>query len=119
MSEIKKTYPIKGMHCASCVRLIERALSRTPGVKDATVNLATEKATVTFDPQNCTEENISAAVESVGYRIPSEDEILPEDQEKIEKARELKKLQFKVAISLLLGGLIFWGSFPGIMETAP
>ena len=42
--------PITGMTCASCVRRVEKALARTPGVASASVNLATEKATVTFDP---------------------------------------------------------------------
>ncbi|MBI2034270.1 MAG: cation transporter, partial [Candidatus Levybacteria bacterium] len=54
MAEIKKAFPIKGMHCASCVKVTERALKKVPGVKEAVVNLATEKATVTYDQDNCT-----------------------------------------------------------------
>ena len=44
------TLPIEGMTCASCVNRIERYLRKTPGVEAATVNLATEAATVRFDP---------------------------------------------------------------------
>ena len=44
------TVPVVGMTCASCVNRIERFLSRADGVSDATVNLATERATVRFDP---------------------------------------------------------------------
>jgi P-type Cu+ transporter len=62
MKEIKKTYLIKGMHCASCVRVIEKSLKKTPGVTDAVVNLATEKATVTYDSSICKEEQISKSV---------------------------------------------------------
>ncbi len=54
MAEIKKSYSIKGMHCASCVRVTERALKKVPGVKEAVVNLATAKAMVTYDANNCT-----------------------------------------------------------------
>lgn len=119
MGEIKKTYPIKGMHCASCVRVIEKSLSRTPGVKNAVVNLATEKATVTYDQDVCKEENISSAVEKVGYKVVTDEHAVSENQEKIEKAKELKELRNKVAVSLILGGLILWGSFPGLMNFAP
>lgn len=41
---------IGGMTCASCAQIIARELKNTKGVKDANVNLATEKATVSFDP---------------------------------------------------------------------
>lgn len=119
MTEVKKTYPIKGMHCASCVRVIERSLKRTPGVQDAVVNLATEKATVTYDSDVCKEEQIASAVSNVGYKVVTEHESISEDQEKIEKAKELKTLRNKVGVSLFLGGLILWGSFPGLMNTAP
>lgn len=82
--EVKKTYPIRGMHCASCVRVIEKSLKKTPGVTDAVVNLATEKATVTYDLSLCSDEQIAAAVSNVGYKAITEHEILTEDQEKAE-----------------------------------
>ena len=47
---IELVLPVEGMTCASCVNRIERFLSRTPGVETAAVNLATEQATVRFDP---------------------------------------------------------------------
>ena len=119
MNQTKKTYPIRGMHCASCVRVIERSLKRTPGVEDAVVNLATEKATVTYDSDICREEQIAKAVSDVGYKVVTENETVSDDQEKIEKAKELKKLRNKVGVSLFLGGLILWGSFPGLINTAP
>lgn len=107
------------MHCASCVKVIEKSLTRTSGVKDAVVNLATEKATVTYDPNKCSEQQISSAVANVGYKVVTDQEALSEDQEKIEKAKELKKLRNKVGVSLFLGGLVLWGSFPGLMNYAP
>lgn len=46
MSDLKKTFEVKGMHCASCVRVIERKLKKVEGVTDVSVNLATNKATI-------------------------------------------------------------------------
>lgn len=119
MSEVRKTFPVKGMHCASCVRVIEKSLKRTPGIKNAVVNLATEKATVTYDSDTCNEEQISQAVSNVGYQIVNEHSVLSEDDGKLEKTKELNKLRNKVGLSLFLGGLILWGSFPGLINTAP
>src|SRR5436309_2369831 len=61
--------PIEGMTCASCVRRIEKALSRTPGVSEATVSLATQKARVVVYSVVATPEQLSAAVEKAGYKI--------------------------------------------------
>ena len=47
---IEIVLPIEGMTCASCVNRIERFLKKTPGVEEASVNLATERATVRLDP---------------------------------------------------------------------
>ncbi len=119
MTEIKKTYPVKGMHCASCVRVIERSLAKTPGVQEATVNLATEKATIRYNPELCTEDQLATAVKNVGYTLQTSTTPQSDDQQKAEKEKELKVLRNKVVVSLFLGGLILWGSFPGLMETAP
>ncbi|HEY7010489.1 MAG TPA: heavy metal translocating P-type ATPase [Jatrophihabitantaceae bacterium] len=61
------TLEIGGMTCASCVRRVEKALSRIDGVERAEVNLATEAATVDFDPQSVGLEEITAAVARAGY----------------------------------------------------
>ncbi len=119
MAEVTQTYPIKGMHCASCVRVIERSLSKVDGIKKANVNLATEKTTVTYDDTKCGPSQIASAVANVGYTALVEQNNLDEDTEKKEKEKELKRLRNKVGVSLFLGGLIFWGSFPGLSSTSP
>lgn len=116
MTKVSKTFSIQGMHCASCVRLIEKAVGRLEGVQSCSVNLATEKATVNFDPLKVSDDQISSAVSSVGYQVERQQD---EDQEKEERGKQLKSLKLKTSISLILGGLILWGSFPGLMETAP
>ena len=59
---------VRDMTCASCVGRVERALRKTPGVESATVNLATEQATVTVDPAKATVAALLAAVTRAGYR---------------------------------------------------
>lgn len=64
-----ETLPIEGMHCASCVAHVERALHNVPGVTAATVNLATESAHVTFSPDRVAIEDLASAVDAAGYRL--------------------------------------------------
>ncbi|TSA00164.1 MAG: heavy metal translocating P-type ATPase [Nitrospiraceae bacterium] len=61
------TIPIEGMSCASCVAKIERGLSVVPGVLHASVNLATEKATVEYQPGVANPDMIQETIRSLGY----------------------------------------------------
>jgi P-type Cu+ transporter len=63
------TFPVTGMTCASCVRRIEKALTRVDGVHAASVNLATERAKVAYDPTVAGLEQLTAAVERAGYAV--------------------------------------------------
>lgn len=119
MEQNKKTFAIKGIHCASCVAIIEGSLKKVDGISSATVNLATEKATVTYDPTKVTDEKLSSAVSNVGYIALINEEVKTEDEEKVEKQKDLVRLRTKVIISLGLGALILWGSFPGLINTSP
>ena len=60
---------IEGMTCASCVRRVEKALNRVEGVTSASVNLATEKAHVSFDPMKVDLPRLEAAVSGAGYAV--------------------------------------------------
>jgi Cu+-exporting ATPase len=66
-ADVTCTLDIGGMTCASCVGRVEKALSRVDGVRGASVNLATETATVTFDPTSVEAEQLTAAVGKAGY----------------------------------------------------
>ncbi len=61
--------PITGMTCASCVRTVERALSRTDGVTEASVNLATERATVRYAPGQADVPRLIERVRAAGYGV--------------------------------------------------
>ncbi len=65
----KKTFKISGMHCASCVKTIEKALSKTKGVLSASVNFASESALIEFDENIVLEAELISAVESAGYKL--------------------------------------------------
>jgi len=117
MAEIKKTFPIKGLHCASCVRLTERALKGVPGVKNAVVNLATEKATIIYDEYKCTPVELADSIAKTGYKLELAQK--SDVTEHMEKENELTDLRNKVVVSLFLGFLILWGSFPGLINTSP
>ncbi len=60
-------FPVEGMTCASCVNRIERYLRKTDGVVEANVNLATETASVRFDPARVDLDGLRSAVEAAGY----------------------------------------------------
>ncbi len=66
--------PITGMTCAACASRIERTLNRQPGVKAASVNFATERATVTFDPAAIDAQKLIGTVRDAGYDVAAETE---------------------------------------------
>jgi Cu+-exporting ATPase len=91
--------PIQGMTCASCANRIERTLNDLDGVS-ASVNYATEKATVDFDAAVVEPEQLVAAIESVGYHavLPSAGE--PEAPEADELAPLRQRLLISIALTL-------------------
>lgn len=108
------TFPIKGMHCASCVRVTERALQKTPGVTDAVVNFATEKATVTYDGTKATLAQMAAAIAKVGYQLVTTVEEGADSRQK-----ESARLKQKTTISIALAALIMWGGLPYLNQYSP
>jgi P-type Cu+ transporter len=112
MSEkIDLQLPIEGMTCASCVNRVERFLRNTDGVLEASVNLATEQATVSFDPAQVGRSELVAAVERSGYGVrpagaTSEDPTaLDADAQQLaaERARETRRLGIEAVASLVVG----------------
>src|SRR5260370_41175599 len=71
-TESRAILDLEGMTCASCAMRIEKGLKKVPGVRDASVNLATEKATATYDPAVTGLEQMVQKVEAVGYKATPE-----------------------------------------------
>jgi Cu+-exporting ATPase len=63
--------PISGMTCASCVSHVEGAIKELPGTSNVLVNLGTNKASFSYDPQRIKLDDIRRAVEDVGYPVPT------------------------------------------------
>jgi Cu+-exporting ATPase len=83
------TLPITGMTCANCALTVERSLKRTPGVSDVSVNFATERATVRYDPSQVALPALAAAVEDAGYGVVLADERDLADAEARARAEEI------------------------------
>ena len=101
-----ETLPIVGMFCASCVRRIESVVGRVNGVTEVTVNLASERASIDYDPTLADVEDLVAAVERAGYDVRVVDEA-DEDWEEHERARERRRLLQLSSVALAFGWSIF------------
>ena len=120
MTEIKKTFSIKGMHCASCASIIERTFKKVDGIQFVEVNYGTESAKVAFDPSKTNLEALSKKIEPLGYSIvmpTAEDMNMSADehaghtgigQSKKEKLAELKSMRFLVLTALPLAAIAFF-----------
>ena len=72
MTTTRVDLPVRGMSCASCVAKIEKTVTRLAGVQSASVNLAAERATVTYEPARLGVPEITKAIEDLGYEVPRE-----------------------------------------------
>jgi P-type Cu+ transporter len=106
-SAAELSLPVLGMTCASCVNRIERYLNRADGVADANVNLATERATVRFDPTLIDRTGIVSAIEAAGYEVgrdaTAEDAGQAGDADEAERAHERRDLLTGALVSLGVG----------------
>jgi Cu+-exporting ATPase len=92
--------PVSGMTCAACARTIERKLNKTAGVERANVNLATNTATVEFDPGRISVRDFVSAIEDLGYGVPA-DKAPPDAQEKSYRRRLTVALVFAIPVVAL------------------
>jgi Cu+-exporting ATPase len=108
------TLPVVGMTCASCVNRIERFLNGADGVDTATVNLATERATVRFDPALIDRGAIVATIEAAGYEVAREAAATADltDADEAVRAAERRTLLAQALASLGVGAvmmaIMFW-----------
>ena len=98
---MKKTdLNIIGMHCASCSTLINRALSKTEGVKEANVNYATAKARVVYDENKLSENDLIKIVKSKGYDASVSSKSDNVNKEALQK-KEIDNIKNNLYFSLL------------------
>src|SRR5690242_17088952 len=132
---------VEGMTCASCARRVERGLLKVPGVTEASVNLATERATVAYDPALASLDDLLKKVEAVGYaaaplrdetarsaavaepgaaptdeseeREPERDEAAERRQAELTRRRNTLLLGVALSIPVVVLSMFFMDRFPG------
>ncbi|MCL2009089.1 MAG: heavy metal translocating P-type ATPase [Synergistaceae bacterium] len=97
------TIPIVGMTCAACVSRVEKAVSQIEGVLSVSVNFATEKANVSYDPQKAKLFSIRAAIEDAGYKALEVQKSGAVDEHKLQKEREIRSLWRKTTVGMVFG----------------
>lgn len=125
-----QSFQVKGMHCASCSNIISKKLKKLDGVTECDVNFATEKAKVSFNPNQVSVENMNGEINKLGYSLVSNQgehqmqnmdhpmegmdhskmdhsEHLGLNQTKDEKLKELEYLQTKVNFVLPITFMVF------------
>ena len=106
--------PIRGMTCANCANTIERALRRADGVLSASVNLATERASVVYVPGLVTQRDLAHAVQAAGYDVvDAQDAASMEDAEQIARADALRQQQRLLLVAALFTVPLFVLSMAG------
>lgn len=93
------TVPIGGMTCAACVQRIEKTVQKIQGVESAAVNLAAEKATVTFDKKQVRFSAIREAIEKIGYQVLTVEKENPADADRARRQKQIRTLWTKFIIS--------------------
>ena len=132
IAPLEVSFPVVGMTCASCSNRIERFLRKTDGVVEASVNLATEIATIRYLPEQVGRSELVGAIEKAGYEVrpgaleaasagttvggaaaADTDELDETEKARAKEAREMA-LQSAVAIGVAVGimALMFWPGLP-------
>ncbi len=103
------TIPVSGMTCAACSARVQRALAGHAGVREASVQLMLEHATIAYDPRQVTPQALVDAIRASGYEaeLPTPDGDHAEEEEEREEARDrsYRELRAKVGVSLLLAAV--------------
>jgi len=95
------TIPISGMTCAACAKAVERAVGKLQGDKSVSVNLATEKANIKYDPQTVRLSEIKQAISKAGYKPLEIENTQKVDEDKLRKEKENRTLWTKFIVSAI------------------
>jgi Cu+-exporting ATPase len=119
---IHEVYSIGGMSCASCAASVERVTRAMPGVEESSVNLTTEKLSITYDPEQINAADIIAKVTGVGFTV----ELISKEGEKVERAEtsaapvadEPSRLEIIIAL-IISAGLLYVSMGPMLIAGTP
>lgn len=124
-NEQKTTLRLSGMHCTSCAGVITKSIKKLPGITDAQVSFAAEKARVNFDPRQTSEAAIIAQIKKAGYRAEIAGSANP-DEDRARRDEEIQSYWMKFLIGAVLSlpmlyfmFLDFFPSLPGGVSLLP
>jgi Cu+-exporting ATPase len=106
---------VKGMTCASCVAHVEKGIKKTDGIDMASVNLATDKATVSYDPKLTRIEDIIRSVEDAGYAasVAVDEDV---SQTAAKRKKQLNSMKRQIIISVSLTFPLFMAMVAGVFN---
>ena len=113
------TIPIGGMTCAACAKRIEKALGKLDGVSGASVNYATEKATVAYDPRKLKLTQLRQAIEKAGYRVLEIRRQGSVDEDGLRKEKEIRTSWRKFTVAAIFGVPLFYLAMGPMMLGLP
>jgi Cu+-exporting ATPase len=107
------TLQVTGMTCAACQARVQRALTKTPGVEDASVNLMTNAASVSYDPGVTSPQNLVEAIRATGYgaELPTPGRTTADTRQAEDSVRaaEFNALRTKAIVSFVAGIVVMFG----------
>ncbi len=116
------TAPVRGMHCAACVGKVEKALGGVPGVESAQVNLATERATIAYDPARIDFARLREAVAAAGYELveprPAA-EADATDGERAAREAEQRRAKVRFLVGAVLSAPVLVGGMAHVLPGVP
>lgn len=117
----KITIPIQGMHCTACAARIEKVVGQLNGVAGVSVNFATEKATVTYEPDIISIAGIKQTISQAGYQVLESESSKAADEDRQRKEKKIRALWRKFYIAaffsipllyLAMGPMFPWFKWP-------
>ncbi|WP_042273798.1 heavy metal translocating P-type ATPase [[Clostridium] dakarense] len=99
---------IEGMTCASCAKAVERVVKKIDGIENINVNIATDKASISYNPSKVKLSQIKGAIEKAGYKPLEESKEKTVDEDKLKKEKEIKTLFIKFIIATVFAIPLFY-----------
>ncbi len=93
---------IGGMTCAACAKAVERSVNKLDGIDNINVNVATDKATISYDPSKLKITQIKNTIEKAGYKVLEKGKSKEKsiDEDKLRKENEMKTLFVKFLVAV-------------------
>ncbi|MEM5637469.1 heavy metal translocating P-type ATPase [Bacillus toyonensis] len=102
----KAEFTVSGMTCAACANRVEKRLNKLDGVNKATVNFALESATVDFNPDEVSVNEMKSTITKLGYKLEVKSD--ERDDQQYHRLQEIKRQKKKFIISFILSFPLLW-----------